>query len=80
MSECSFFHSHQAETPQPLPVIAAGTPGLVSPEQVMVRFPGKSVGTLRKLTIELAFVCVFGEEVMATSTISGRNNTVQFDK
>ena len=77
LSECSLFHSHQAETPQ---VIAAGTPGLVSPEQVMVRFPGRSIGTLRKLTIELALQCVFGEEVMATSTISGRNNTAQFDQ
>ena len=77
VAECSF-HSHQAETPQPLP---ARTPELSPFEEVMCRFPrSESVNTLKTLTRELALHCVFGEDVMATSTISGRNNTSQFDQ
>ncbi len=53
--------------------------GLVSPKRVMVRFPGRAVGSLRKLTTELALQCVFGQEVLARSSVSGRNNTCQFD-
>ena len=45
----------------------------------MVRFPGRSLGSLRTLTRELAAQCVFGENVLAQSTFSGRNNTNQFD-
>ena len=76
VAEVSPVHSHQAEKPQPLP---ARTPGLSPLEKVMRRFPRRSVSTLRKLTIALA-LHVFGEDVMARSTISGRYNTAQFDQ
>ena len=52
--------------------------GSVSPERVMVHFPGRAVGSLRKLT-ELALQCVFGKDVLARSSLCGRNNTCQFD-
>ena len=51
----------------------------MSPERVMVCFPGRAVGNLRKLTTELALQCVFGEDVLARSSLCGRNNTCQFD-
>ena len=53
--------------------------GLVSPERVMVRFPGRDESSLRRLAVELARQCIFGEQTLSVSTISGRNNTYQLD-
>ena len=52
---------------------------LVSLEKVMVRFPGRSLGSLHTLTRELASQCIFGDNILAQSSLSGRNNTSQFD-
>lgn len=35
----------------------------------MMRFPGRSLGSLRTLTRELAIQCVFGENVLAQSGV-----------
>ena len=50
--------------------------GLVSPERVMVRFPGRNESSL---VVELARQCIFGEQTLSASTISGCNNTYQLD-
>ena len=44
----------------------------------MVRFPGRTLSSLHTLTRELASQCVFGESVLAQSSLSGRN-TNQMD-
>ena len=52
---------------------------LVSPEKVMLRFPGKTIGSFRKQTAEFAKQCVFGGQLLTQSSLSGRNNTHQID-
>ena len=52
---------------------------LVSLEKVMVRFPGRSLGSLHTLTRELASQCIFGGQYPGTIQRKWGNNTSQFD-
>jgi hypothetical protein len=81
-SETNLSYSHDLPippTPLPPPLSSPPPPPgnsaqLVSPERIMVRFPGRSLVSLRTITRELAVQCVFGDNVMAQSSLSGRNN------
>ena len=59
--------------------IDTGPFGLGSPEKAVAKFPGRDKKSLTNLSVELARSVVFGEEVMSTSSVSGRNDTNQLD-
>lgn len=50
-------------------------PKLCSVEQVMKNFPGKDIATLRSLTVALARDAIFGRDVLAKCSLSGRKGT-----
>lgn len=53
--------------------------GLQSPQKTIAHFPGRDLSCLRELTVALARYVVFGDDVLAKSSKSGRNNTYQLD-
>ena len=64
---------------QPNSHSGTGPYGLDHPEKILSRIPGNDRKTLCKLTVELARYVVFGDEVLARSSVSGRNNKDQLD-
>ena len=64
---------------QPEATSGMGPFGLQSPQKTIARFPGRDLSCLRELTVALARYVVFGDNVLALSSKSGRNNTYQLD-
>ncbi len=55
-------------------------PKLKTVEQVMSRYSGSDLASLRKLTTALAREAIFGRDVLAQKSLSGRKETEQLDK
>ena len=51
--------------------------GLESPKKAVTCCPGRDLSSLKELTVTLVKRVVFGTEIIAQSTISGRNETLQ---
>lgn len=71
--------SNPMSSSQPSSHPRRGPYGLDDPENILKRIPGNDTSSLCRLTVELARYVVFGDEVLARSTVTGKNNKDQLD-